>query len=379
MIAFAKYGFTACLSLLLLSCKTSSGNGKTTSSVTEKTETDPAFCRMLMPDGTWGVTGADGCISIAMSGGRCLFLWGDAFVGTAEEGKRGEGTAFVTGNTFTVVDAKGRVRTLHGGTEAHPRAFLPADGGEKGDVWYWPGHGFEAGGVLHLFMSSYRRTGNGVFGFEYAGCDYFRLDAETFRVIDKTPLDAPRKNGVHYGYAVLPCGKQIYVYGSLMDASGRASLHVAKAVLEDKRLSHFTYWDGTRWQSDPCKTRPAEGIRINVSEQFSVFRLKGKIVFLSQERTVEAREIYTYTADRPQGPFGGEQLIYTVNEPRSEEDRLFTYNAMAHPAWLRDGRLPVSYCVNSFDFAKVCNDACLYRPRFVWIPLNAIFREKLHK
>lgn len=379
MTALLKYGSLAAVSLLLLSCRITSGRGMAASSTSDITEMDSAFCRLLMPDGVWGVTGADGCTSIPLSGDRSLFLWGDAFVGTAENGKRAEGTKFVGGNTFTLLDGKGRSRTLHGGTEEHPRPFIPIEGGEEGNVWYWPGNGFEDGGVLHLFMSSYRRAGSGAFGFEYVGCDYFRLDARTFRVIDKTPLDAPSENGVHYGYAVMPYGKNVYVYGSAMDASGRATLHVARAEMRDKRLSGFTYWDGERWQSDPSATRPLEGIRINVSEQFCVFPLRGKIVFLSQERMIGAREIYAYTADRPEGAFTNERLIYTVVEPRMQEDRLFTYNAMAHPQYIRNGHLLLSYCVNSFDFGKVCNDATLYRPRFVWIPLRAIFPEKLHK
>ena len=56
-----------------------------------------------------------------------------------------------------------------------------------------------------------------------------------------------------------------------------------------------------------------------------------------------------------------------------DNDReLFTYNAMAHPQYDRDGMLLVSYCVNSKRPRDIWEDASIYRPRFLRVPYDLI-------
>ena len=151
-----------------------------------------------------------------------------------------------------------------------------------------------------------------------------------------------------------------------------AEVHVAKAGLVDNKLTDFMYWDGTQWQADPLKSQKLEGVQKSVSEQFNVFSLEGQVVLLYQDRLEDIRNIYSYIADKPVGPFRNEKLLYTVNEPDFKADSMMIYNAMAHPQYKKNDKILVSYSVNTHDTVKVFKKASLYQPRFLWIPVKNI-------
>ena len=84
------------------------------------------------------------------------------------------------------------------------------------------------------------------------------------------------------------------------------------------------------------------------------------------------KKIYSYIADNPAGPFRNERLIYTINEPDFDVDRMMIYNAMAHPQFKKGNKILVSYNVNTHDLDKVFKKASLYKPRFIWVPVKRI-------
>lgn len=77
------------------------------------------------------------------------------------------------GNTFTIINEKGELETLYSGDLKNPSAYILAEQDGDSPRWYWPGDGFVKDGILHLFMSKFRKVGEGSFGFEYMCCDYF--------------------------------------------------------------------------------------------------------------------------------------------------------------------------------------------------------------
>lgn len=339
-----------------------------------RVEPDYEFCDKLMPDYGGGITGGDGCISIDLKDGRSVFMWGDSFMGDVIDGIRSGSSKFITGNTFTVINKEGKIETLYSGEISNPSAFIAAEQlSGTYPTWYWPGNGFVEGDTLHLFMSKFHKTGNGIFDFEYLGCDYFRLDVKSMNVIGMESFKAANENDVHYGHAVLSNQDGVYIYGTKMDASGIADVHVAKAQLVNGRLDDFVYWDGSQWQADPLKSRKLIGLYKSISEQFSVFLLGKKIVLLSQNRLDDVKKIYSYIADNPAGPFRNERLIYTINEPDFDVDGMMIYNAMAHPQFKKGNKILVSYNVNTHDLDKVFKKASLYKPRFIWVPVKRIF------
>ena len=356
---------------LFVSCQ---NNNK--SSVTQmEVELDSMWCTRLMPGLGSGVTGGDGAISIDLKDGRNLFMWGDSFFGDVVDDKRSKDSKFVMGNTFTIINEKGELETLYSGDLKNPSAYILAEQDGDSPRWYWPGDGFVKDGILHLFMSKFRKVGEGSFGFEYMCCDYFRLDVKTMKIIDKMNIPAANQNGVHYGHAVMPYQNAIYIYGTKSDSTGaKAVVHVAKAELVDNKLANFVYWDGASWQADATKTAKLEGLQKNISEQFNVFSLNEKIVLVSQNRSGNAKEIYSYIADSPEGAFSHEKLLYTVDEPNFEKDSMMTYNTMVHPQYMKNDKILMCYNVNTYDLKKVFEKASLYQPRFFWVPVDHILK-----
>ena len=45
---------------------------------------------------------------------------------------------------------------------------------------------------------------------------------------------------------------------------------------------------------------------------------------------------------------------------------------MAHPQFETDGKILVSFCVNTSDFAEQFTNVECYRPRFFWYPVENI-------
>ncbi len=338
-------------------------------------ELDTTFCDRLMPDHGGGVTGGDGAISIDLKDGRSVFIWGDSFMGDVDNDIRLDTSKFITGNTFTIIDNDGNIKTLYGGDKANPSAYIPAKQEGEEVTWYWPGNGFVENGILHLFMSKFRKVGNGTFDFEYLCCDYFRLDAKTMQIIDMTRFAAAEENGVHYGHAILPIKDEVYVYGTKTDSAGYASVHVAKASLREDRLCSYLYWDGTGWREDAKSSQKLKGITKSISEQFNVFELCGKIVLISQDRSGNIKDIYSFVSDTPVGPFTNEKLLYTVCEPNFDTDSMMTYNAMVHPQYRKRGKILLCYNVNTYDMEKVFKKASLYKPRFFWVPEKMILNK----
>ena len=100
------------------------------------------------------------------------------------------------------------------------------------------------------------------------------------------------------------------------------------------------------------------------------FRLDGKYVLLTQDKSWNSGKIYTFISDTPYGPWRGKTLVYRI--PDLPDSDWYTYNAMAHPQFEDDGRILVSYNVNSNDFSDQKSDVESYRPRFIWVDKKLI-------
>lgn len=367
------------LALFFFSCKHSEKKTMDTANSDQTVVLDTLFCKVLMgnQDGK-GVTGGDGSISIDLKDGRTLFLWGDSFLGDVkDDGSRSDSATIVVGNVFTTIDKDNNVKHYYNGTVSNPLSVIEAEPVGNYMTWYWPGHGFVRDGILYIFMSKLHKTGDQTFDFEYDGCDYFTLDSKDFKILSKTHFEPTDENKIHYGHAVLDDGEYIYIYGTLVDKNTfMADVHVMRSQLGEGKLTNYEYWDGETWQKDSRKSKKIDGISQSVSEQFNVLKIDDKYTFITQGRVVNDDKIYSFISEKPNGPFYNETLLYTIDEPTMKQDSMFTYNAMVHPSYIKDGKILMCYNVNTYDFYNHYKKASLYHPRFMWVPISLILNER---
>lgn len=330
-----------------------------------------SFTNLVIVD-SLGVTGADGAISFPLNLETSIFMMGDSFLSPVHNKKR-EVNSTMINNTFILINKKNGTHTaLYNKSSIVPDALLkPTYGNPK--EYYWPGHGFQKNGIIHLFMSRFLH-GDCDWGFKFSGTDYIRLDKNTFKVITQENFPYSNTNNVHYGHSIMPEGDEIYIYGSWSTKDSTA-MHVSRAKLnpEKNQMKSFAFFDGKTWVSDPLQSAPMNGIHQAVPEQFSVFKLENVYVLILQARELGNGNIYSYTADAPWGPWSNEKLLFHTTEQENIKDQIFTYNAMAHPQYISDNKLLISYCVNSFDVKKIHEiNTDYYRPKFIWVPLEII-------
>tara|TARA_R110000868_G_scaffold57605_4_gene177954 strand:+ start:1210 stop:2337 length:1128 start_codon:yes stop_codon:yes gene_type:complete len=337
-------------------------------------EKDTIFSKLIIPD-SLGVTGADGVISFPLSNGSSVFMMGDSFLAKVEDSKRNPDCKMIN-NTFIVLDKnKKESKAIFKGDFNDPETMLVPNQDNGKHEFYWPGHGYEYKNELHVFMSRFVHIDpvDGGWNFKYIGTDYLKLEKDTYNIISRDNFPYSNINGVHYGHSILKDGDYTYIYGTWHDKAN-ANLHVARAQMNDttNKLTHFEFFNGVSWSENPKDTQPLKGINKLTPEQFSVFKHNDKYVFVMQERGLFLGNIYSYVSDSPIGPWRNEKHLYHATEQENTKDEIFTYNAMAHPQYIQDNRLLVSYCVNSFNVPSIHEYISFYRPRFIWVPLEMI-------
>ncbi len=342
----------------------------------ERADSMPAWnAKFAGPDG-W--IGGDGAYSVNLDNNRILWLFGDTLLGTVKDGKRA-GAAMVN-NTVAVqtghsTDASIRFITGQGRNEKRAALFVPADG--KG--WYWPQEGIRVADKLYVFLALIEKaTGDSeAFGFKQVG--------EVLGVIEN-PDDEPEKwrrtdyriphvdyakgSERSWGSALLSDREFIYVYGfrETGKAIDRKKLIVARVPID--KPADFAVWrflTTNGWSANPADAAPlADG----VASEFSVTRRPDGdgFVMVYTEHGIGDRIVARFAA-KPEGPWSEALLLYT--SPEMQHDKgVFSYAAKAHPWAAGKKELVISYCVNSWEFARLFQEDAVYRPKFVRVKLK---------
>jgi hypothetical protein len=206
--------------------------------------------------------------------------------------------------------------------------------------------------------------------FALEGIDLFRFSLPDMEIrgVDKVPCTYETE--IHFGNCVFTEGNTIYFFGTRNDPD---ISHVYCARTQRGNIPYYDNWeffDGQEWVKDYHRVAPMK-LDVSVSEQFSIFRVRDRYVLLTMERSTT--DIYTYTSDSPYQGFENKTFIYHAPDPEADTTRqLFAYNALAHPQYIREDRLLVSYCINSYNVRNVFTDADNYRARFIRVPLSMI-------
>jgi len=356
------------LLLFLSSCTGFQGRQKTGTTDLKPVQ-DTIFSEMFNRD-CCGYTGGDGTISVLMPDGRTIWIFGDTFLGTVNpDNTRPKMTPIFIRNSVVVQDGDS-VITLHQGTREHPVSFVipppEATGGLKvseDSIWFWPCDGFFENNKFKLFLSGMMQGDTGMWGFRWTGTWLATYSLPGIKEEKIIPIPCSVENQVHYGNAILEEKDYTYVYGAK-----ESKPHVARFKAGDVE-SPWEFYTSTGWSSDPAESVPMPDIE--VSEQFSVIKIKNKYVLITQTGVFLSPGIYSFVSDKPYGSWNKKTLLYTTPIPESNKN-LFTYNAMAHPQFMKDGKLLISYNTNSFILEDHFRDADIYRPRFIRVPLKMI-------
>jgi len=331
---------------------------------------DTTFAKILIPD-QGSITGGDGTYSIALPDGRSLFLMGDSYTGPVTNGRRSLSDHMYR-NAYILYD-HGSVTALIDANGENTSAAVPPGVTNEHEKWYWPGHGFARENSLYIFQTLMYQAEPGMWGFRYQTTDIlaYSLPDITLKSTKKIPFTG--SSDIHFGMAVLDDRDFIYIYAQVDVDNGWNPVSealVARTTL-DRLYTGWEYFDGASWSPRPSDAARMEGLTtVPVSSQFTVFRLKETYVLLTQSKQFNSGEIYTFIADHPQGPWRNKTLIHKIDE--QGDPKMFTYNAMAHPQFERDGKILISYNVNHEDFVLQHEDVSTYRPRFLWIDTERI-------
>ena len=166
------------------------------------------------------------------------------------------------------------------------------------------------------------------------------------------------------------CGR-VCEGGDIIFARGfdpqRGAARVPPARVADPGAWRF--WDGAGWSADLQDLAPICG---GVSSELSVTPLPdGRFLLVFQEHGM-GEWVAVRLGASPVGPFGPPHRIWRCPEVARHE-KVFTYNAKAHPHLSPPGEVLISYNVNSLDFwGEFLRDASIYRPRFVLLPLERL-------
>lgn len=327
--------------------------------------------------GKEGWIGGDGVYSVELDRRRILWLFGDTLLGTVKDGGR-RGAAMVN-NTAAIQDgrdAKAALRFVSGPTrEGKPAAlFTPADG--KG--WFWPQAAFRVRDRLFVFLSQIDKgKGKSVLAFKHVGQWLLAID---------NPDDAPAKWRVKqhrlpfavfeagrvrsWGSAVVAEGGNLYVYGFAEKGKEIGGRKLTLAKVTEEKVTDFASWRFRTADGWSAKAEDASPLADGLATEFSVSRGPGGRGFVAvyTENGLGDRIVARFAA-APAGPWSRPLLLFRCPE-MTRDKGVFCYAAKAHSWAAADEEMLVSYCVNTWEFARLFREEKVYRPKFVRVKLK---------
>lgn len=333
-------------------------------------ESAPEYDRLFQQSKGW--IGADGDYTVALGRSRTLWLFSDTFLGEVGNGRRIN--SVMVNNTAGVQNGmdplRAHVNFFHGHSpEGKPRSlFAPADNLR----WYWLGAGEMDSGRLFIFLHEIEAAKEVAgFGFRQTGswlCEVSNPSDTPTRwrsIPNKIPFAAFRPDeSFFFGSAILRKDHYLYLYG-IRERPG-AGKQMILARVPGGHLGDFGRW--RFYTPDGWDTRAGESTPLcsGMANEYSVSWLPSlhRYVLICTENGLSGN-IIARTAPEPWGPWGAASVVYRCPEATKGKN-IFCYAAKAHPMLTSSpDELIVTYAANSFDFARVLDEARLYWPRFV--------------
>ena len=339
-----------------------------------------------------GWTGADGIYSIPLNGvdftretydHYTLMTFGDTFIGEVDANNRRQNSILIN-NTYAIMQGKDpldeQINFFWETNNGSPQAvFIPNTPESKAGDWYWPMDGVLVGDSVYVFGLRLDKSQE---PFKPIGVNLFSFTVDPGNgigtVIQKdTPLfyePADKSYEIVLGQAVMDMtetsanpGADGYIYVLGPRSSSLKKDLVASRVRPEhiSDFSRYEFWNGEFWGEEISECAIITSF---ISQEFSLSPLSEDQFLLVFQR---GAQVAVRTGASPVGPFDIYRVIYDAPEGENDPD-IFIYNAKGHPHLSRPGEMLISYNVNSHDFADLFNDAGIYRPRFISLPLEQV-------
>lgn len=304
-----------------------------------------------------GWTGADGTYSIPMSAGSTLWGFSDTFFGEVSAGAHIAPFAFVHNSLVS--------QSEDGLKFWRAPVFEPPDG----VGWFWLLDGVaRSADEAEILLGQFRATGDqGAFGFAQCGLWWarFRLpkSGDRVKVLDYKRLPffwQDSDTNVTFGSSLMTVGPWCYIYGVHQRGLVRSSVLARAPRATMAQPSTWRFFDGKGWNRDRRSVSP---LFDDASVEYSVHAGKDRFVYVGCAQNGMSGRIVARSAPSPAGPWSEELPVAEAPEHKGD---VFCYNAKAHPELTRNGKVLVSYNVNTTDLEKAVSQADIYRPRFIW-------------
>lgn len=299
-----------------------------------------------------GWTGADGTYSYALDDKTTLWSFSDTFFGPVIDGAHRD---FRFVNNSHVLQTGSELNFLKA------PGFVPPD--RSGWFWMWDGRLSKERFSVLLGQFEVDPEG-GSLGFQQSGLWYAEADlkSEGWRTVSyrKLPFFGKRPGeAITFGTTITDHGPWTYI-GGVHDRGLERRAVLARVPLG--RLQEPGMWrffDGKGWTDDMW--RSAE-LFARASMEASIYATQdGGFCYIGSLDT--QGEVVARYAPSITGPWSEPVTIYDPPEAVAE---VYAYNAKAHRHLTDDGRVLISYNVNTLDLDEVIENADIYRPRFIW-------------
>lgn len=349
---------------------------------------------------TQGWIGGDAIYSCPLPDDQVLWLFADTFIGSVKDGQRQPALKMVNNTlarhrlpTLGDAPAPNDVQFLWSRPEGtDPAAWIRPDQPDRSKEWYWVADaitapGPEGGERLLVFLWRMAHAGqSGVFNFKSAGTNLAIIDNPKDdwskwqpRQVDVThdsgssPKESPLPEIVWGSELLLEemdGARYLVVFGYRSRKAWGNELLAAR--VQPEHAEDMAAWEFRTAEGWSREIGAAASLAEGLTTEFSISKVEapqGPRWVMVHSELFFGHHILMRSSATPFGPWSKPQQVYLIPDIDSEKKH-FTYAAKAHPELSPPGKLLVSYVVNSFDFGEACRNAGIYRPRFVWLPIE---------
>jgi hypothetical protein len=350
------------------------GTAQAVESVNEsaKTYKDEAFTQFFRGTSDW--TSGDGALSVPLSDGRVLWLFGDSHIDDFDPKSQTTPCLFQVRNAGLIhkTNDLSNPRTLIGKGPGSRTWFRNSS---NADEWFWPVCGFQQDKFVYVYLAALQKTGKGgMWGFKAREHDYLAtLALPELTIVNYLPL--PNFNGIGFGQGFVKAGEKMFAFG--MKRHGTDSDVYVAAFNPSGPEINWTFWDGQHWNANVTNALP---IARGTSTSVHICKVKDMFLLTTTAFSVacdQGKEIFMATSSNPTGPFSPLKTVYKLDD-LYEGHYPFFYMAIAHPEFINEkNELLVTYSINGYE---PCVSACVkgraipdhYRPKAIRVPLKFV-------